>query len=319
MRRRHPQRSVPWAVIGSVVIASVIYLIVQVAFIGAIPHADLAHGWHQVHFNGDFGPLAGLAGVVGLTAIAYLIYADAVISPAGSGMTFSATASRLPFALAREGYLPAWLGTLNRRGVPFRSLCLCYVTQLVVIVLLPDWGGLLSFITAATVLVYGTAPLALGVLRRTAPDLPRPYRLRFARLTAPVAFVIANLLLLWVGWATNSRLFLVVAFGALIVGLLAVVRPGSRHTGFEWLAASWIVPYVGAMCVVSYLSPYGGGRATLSDWGSAVAVAIVSLTVYVLASASRDDGRSPVGRRRSTDLPVVLPGHAGGGPGGPRC
>ena len=242
---KHPQRSVPWAVIGSVVIAGAIYLIVQVAFIGAIPHGDLTRGWHEVRFHGDFGPLAGLAGVVGLTAIAYLIYADAVISPAGSGMTFSATASRLPFALAREGYLPAWLGTLNRRGVPFRSLSLCFVAQVVVIFLLPDWGGLLSFITAATVLVYATAPLALGVLRRTAPDLPRPYRLRFARLTAPAAFVIANLLLIWVGWATNSRLFLVVAFGALIVGVLALVRPGSRHTGFEWLAASWIVPVCG--------------------------------------------------------------------------
>ena len=118
-------------------------------------------------------------------------------------MTFSATASRLPFALAREGYLPAWLGTLNRRGVPFRSLSLCFVTQVVVIILLPDWGSLLSFITAATVLVYATAPLALGVLRQTAPDLPRPYRLRFARLTAPAAFVIANLLLIWVGWSTD--------------------------------------------------------------------------------------------------------------------
>ena len=146
-------------------------------------------------------------------------------------MTFSATASRLPFALAREGYLPAWLGTLNRRGVPFRSLVLCYVTQLVVIILLPDWGGLLSFITAVTVLVYATAPLSLGVLRQTAPDLPRPYRLRFARLTAPAAFVIANLLLIWVGWATDSRLFLVVAFGALILLVLALVRPAVSPHG----------------------------------------------------------------------------------------
>ncbi len=311
---KHPQRSVPWAVIGSVVIAGAIYVIVQVAFIGAIPHAGLVRGWHEVHFSGDFGPLAGLAGVVGLTAFAYLIYADAVISPAGSGMTFSATASRLPFALAREGYLPAWLGTLNRRGVPFRSLILCYVAQLVVIILLPDWGGLLAFITAATVLVYATAPLALGVLRRTAPGLPRPYRLPLARLTAPAGFVIADLLLVWVGWATVSRLFLVVAFGALIVSLLALVRPGSRHTGFEWLAASWIVPYAGAVCLVSYLSPYGGGRATLSDWGCAVVVTVVSLAIYVLALrlGTMADRRlaetdRPIFRWFGLDMPVEDP------------
>ena len=280
---KHPQRSVPWAVIGSVVIAGAIYLIVQIAFVGAVPHSALTRGWHDVAFNGDFGPLAGLAGVIGLSAIAYLIYADAIISPAGSGMTFSATASRLPFALAREGYLPAWLGTINRRGVPFRSLSLCFVAQVVTIFVLPDWGGLLSFITAATVLVYATAPLALGVLRQSAPDLPRPYRLRFARLTAPTAFVIANLLLIWVGWTTNSRLFAVVAVGAMILVVLALVRPESRYTGLEWLAAAWIVPYAAAMCTLSYFSPYGDGRGSLSDWGCAVAVAVVSLVIYALA------------------------------------
>ena len=71
---RQPQRSIPWAVIGSVVIAGAVYLLVQIAFIGAVPHGDLAHGWNEVHFHGDFGPLAGLAGVIGATAVAYLIY-----------------------------------------------------------------------------------------------------------------------------------------------------------------------------------------------------------------------------------------------------
>ncbi len=307
---KHPQRSVPWAVIGSVVIAGAIYVIVQIAFVGAIPPSALTHGWNELHFNGDFGPLAGLAGVIGLSAMAYLIYADAIISPAGSGMTFSATASRLPFALAREGYLPAWLGTLNKRGVPFRSLSLCFVAQVVTIFVLPDWGGLLSFITAATVLVYATAPLALGVLRHSAPDLPRPYRLRSARLTAPAAFVIANLLLIWVGWTTNSRLFSVAAFGALILVVLALVRPESRYTGLEWLAASWIVPYAGAMCILSYLSPYAGGRGSLSDWWSAVAVAVVSLAVYALAlklgmTADRRlaDIDRPISRWYGSDMP----------------
>jgi amino acid transporter len=307
---KDPQRSVPWAVIGSVVIASTIYLIVQIAFIGAVPHSALVGGWSELHFNGDFGPLAGLAGAIGVTGIAYLIYADAIVSPAGSGMTFSATSSRLPFALAREGYLPAWLGTLNRRGVPFRSLLLCLVAQLFVIIVLPDWGRLLSFITAATVLVYATAPLSLGVLRQTAPDLPRPYRLRFAPLTAPAAFVIANLLLIWVGWTTDARLFSVVALGALIMGLMALFGPQFRHPGFEWVAASWIVPYTGAMCVVSYLSPYGGGRATLSDWWCAIAVVIVSLAIYALAlrlgtMADRRlaDVDRPIARWYAVDMP----------------
>ena len=159
---------------------------------------------------------------------------------------------------------------------------------MVVIIVLPDWGGLLSFITAATVLVYATAPLALGGASPvgSGPSPPVPSALR--QVTAPAAFVIANLILMWVGWTTNSRLFLVVAFGGLIVVLLALVRPGSRHTGLEWLAASWIVPYAGAMCTVSYLSPYGGGRAALSDWGCAAVVASsVSLSTSSPCASAR--------------------------------
>jgi hypothetical protein len=107
---------------------------------------------------------------------------------------------------------------------------------------------------------------------------------------------------------------LVVAFGALIVGLLAVVRPESRHTGFEWLAASWIVPYVGAMCAVSYLSPYGGGRATLSDWECGVVVVVVSLAIYVMALhlGTTADRRlasvdRPISRWYCLDMPVEDP------------
>jgi hypothetical protein len=125
---------------------------------------------------------------------------------------------------------------------------------------------------------------------------------------------VPNLLLIWAGWATNLRLFSVVAVGALVVGLLALIRPGSRHTGFEWLAASWIVPYAVAMRTVSYLSPYGGGRATLSDWGCAVAVAIVSLAIYFLAvrlgtTADRrlvEVGR-PIARWFGLDMPMEDP------------
>jgi hypothetical protein len=70
----------------------------------------------------------------------------------------------------------------------------------------------------------------------------------------------------------------------------------------------------GGMCALSYLSPYGGGRATLSDWGCAVAVAIVSLAIYGLAMrlgtmADRRlaDVDRPISRWYSLDMPVEDP------------
>ena len=67
----------------------------------------------------------------------------------------------------------------------------------------------------------------------------------------------------------------------------------------------------GQCAVVSYLSPYGGGRATLSDWGCAVAVVIVSLAIYVLAvrlgtMADRRlaDFDRPISRWLCSDMPA---------------
>src|SRR5439155_23670027 len=63
---RNPKRDIPRAVLGSVAIGAVIYILLQVVFIGALPHSTLAKGWAHLDFPGISGPWAGLATLVGL-------------------------------------------------------------------------------------------------------------------------------------------------------------------------------------------------------------------------------------------------------------
>ena len=63
---KNPQRDLPRAVIFSMLLGATIYILLQVLFIGALPHDALAHGWHNVSFTGIFGPFAGLAKSLGL-------------------------------------------------------------------------------------------------------------------------------------------------------------------------------------------------------------------------------------------------------------
>ncbi|MBV8784962.1 MAG: APC family permease, partial [Gammaproteobacteria bacterium] len=70
----NPARSIPFAVLGSIALATVIYLILQLAFLGAVPPALLAHGWHEIDFR---SPFAQLALLVNLQWLAVLLYADA--------------------------------------------------------------------------------------------------------------------------------------------------------------------------------------------------------------------------------------------------
>ena len=281
---KESQRSIPFAVIGSVIVGGGLYLLLQIAFVGVVPARYLSEGWLHVGFHGIFGPFAGLATALGLSVIAYLIYSDAIISPAGTALTYTATASRVPYAMSLEGFVPRRLSRLSTREVPLLSLGLCYVASVLIILVFPTWTELLQFVTAAVVLMYALAPLALGVIRATGPELRRPYRLRHPGLTAPVAFIAANFLLLWTGWDTLSKLFSIVGVGVVALVGLAIFRPAYRHSIHEWRAASWLVPYVAGMALISSLGPFGDGtKSPDRQWVCMAICAAFSLALYYLA------------------------------------
>src|SRR3954471_23975167 len=79
----NPRRNVPIAVVGSVLLTGLIYVLLQVAFIGALDPSVLGHSgsWANLSFENDFGPLAAIATALGLTWLAVLLYIDAVVSP----------------------------------------------------------------------------------------------------------------------------------------------------------------------------------------------------------------------------------------------
>jgi amino acid transporter len=83
----NPQRDLPRAVIGSILIGAAIYILLQVAFIGALNPATIAHyhTWAQPGQDKRLGagPFYTVAKVAGLAWLAWILRVDAVISPAG--------------------------------------------------------------------------------------------------------------------------------------------------------------------------------------------------------------------------------------------
>lgn len=57
---RDPKRDLPRATLGSVAIGAVIYVLLQLVFIAALPHSAFAHGWAKLNFEGISGPWAAL-------------------------------------------------------------------------------------------------------------------------------------------------------------------------------------------------------------------------------------------------------------------
>jgi amino acid transporter len=55
---RNPSKSIPFALVGSILLALVIYAMLQVAFIGAVSPSSIASGWHGLNFASPFAELA---------------------------------------------------------------------------------------------------------------------------------------------------------------------------------------------------------------------------------------------------------------------
>lgn len=281
---RNPQRNIPLAVIGSVAIGVVVYIALAVAFSTSFEPGALAKGWSGLQFPGSFGPYAAIAGAMGLGWLAFLLYVDAVVSPAGTGLLYVGSSARMSFGMARNRYLPEVFDQLNGRHVPVVSIIVAMVLGFLFLLPFPSWQSLIGLITGATVLSYGLQPLALSALRRQAPGAARPYRLPAAEIISPAAFVVGNLIIYWSGWDTDWKLMVAVLLGFVVLGLTHLFTPAGSRPSLDWRAAGWLAPYLAGLTLISFAGAKDfGGRGLLSFGPDAVVVAVFSVAIYVLA------------------------------------
>jgi amino acid transporter len=301
---QNPRRNIPLAVIGSMILGVVLYIALEIAFVGALDPKALEKGWQAVAFTGDavlYGPFAGLFTALGLSFFAVLIYIDAVISPGGTGLLYVGTSARLTFALARNRYIPELFAYLSTRGVPVYAIAFSFLCGMVVFLPFPGWAQLVGFISSATVIAYAMAPLALGALRHQEPDRERPFRLPAAPVLSPLGFVVANEIILFSGWAVVWKLIVAIAIGLVLLALSAATSSPERRPSLDWRSGAWVWPYVIGLGVLSYLGSFGpsdavpllglkGATGALPFGWDILVMATFSVAVYVLAMLLRLPG-----------------------------
>jgi amino acid transporter len=279
---RDPQRNVPRAVIGSVIVGTLLYVALEIAFIGALDPTNLAHGWANPVGKGDFGPYATLATGLSLGWLAVILYIDAFISPAGTGLVNVGVSARLAYALGHAGYVPRGVSRMSSRGVPYTSIILSFIVGLICFLPFPSWQSLVGLVTSATVIMYAFAPITLLALRKADPHRPRPYRVPAAGALAPLAFIAANEIIYWTPWATVAKLMLAVAAGYLLFSIAyAIGRPIERPP-LDAKSLIWVLPWLTGLTVISYLGQYGGTK-LIPPWVDLAVVAVFSLLICALA------------------------------------
>jgi APA family basic amino acid/polyamine antiporter len=174
---KNPRRDLTIGIVGSMILCTVIYMVVAACALGAQPYEV---------FSRSPEPLAFVLRQLGQPAAASLIAGAAVVALPTVIMVFMFGQSRVFFAMARDGLLPRGLAGVDRRGVPVAVTVLTGVIAAVVAGALP-LSDIAALANAGTLAAFIATALAVMVLRRTRPELQRPFTTPAVWLVGPAA------------------------------------------------------------------------------------------------------------------------------------
>ena len=278
---KDPQRHLAPAIMLAMAVGAILYIMLEVAFIGGLNPANLARGWDNPIGVGDYGPYYTLAVSVGAGWLATILIIDAFISPAGTGLLYVGTTARLSYALGQEEVLPRKLTQVNKRGVPIYSILLACIVGEIFFLPFPSWSKLVGVITSATAIMYAFGPISLAALQKRDPNRYKPYRMPWPRVLNPMAFCFANLIIYWSGFDVMWKLLALILVGRMLFEI-ALRRADPARTDVDFRASSWIWPWLIGDTVISVLGRYGGQN-VLPDWVDIVVVIAFSLAIFYYA------------------------------------
>jgi len=275
---RNPGRSVPFAIFGSIALSTVVYLLLQVAFLGAVSPEHLSEGWAGLEYS---SPFAQLALALNLNWLAILLYADAFVSPSGTGTTYTATTARMIYAMERNGTVPKILGHVHPRyGIPRPAMWFNLLVSFIFLFRFPGWSRLAAVISVATIITYLVVPISVMVLRRTAPNLHRPLRVPGLPVLAPLAFVLATLMLFWARWPHTGEIMLLLIL-PMPVYLYYQHKAGWPTFERQLRASWWLLVYLLTITALSWAgSKEFEGHDYIGYGWDQLCVAVASLFFY---------------------------------------
>jgi len=275
---RRPHLFVPLALLFTVIGCFLIYVLLQTAFIGGVPDDAFTGGWKSLDFTHHLGPMAGIAVVIGASWLMALLYSGAVLGPFGAALIATGSNARLGMALAQNGFFPSVLEAVSKRGIPLNALLLGAVVGVVLLTL--PFREMVALNSSAIVMSLCVGPLTVVALRRQIPDRERPVRIPFVSVVAPIAFVVATLIIYWSGWDTIWRLDIGLAVGMAL--FVAKQRWEPQDEPHDIGHARWLLLYIVGVNVVSILGSFGGGLGILPFGWDMVAVAALALGCFAV-------------------------------------
>ena len=203
---RNPKRDMPFAILMSLLVTSVLYIAVTAVLTGMLP-------WQQL---GTAEPLATAFSERGLNIGAGIIAFGAVMATTSVLLVFQLGQPRIFYAMARDGLLPGWAATVHKKyRTPHITTIITGVFVAVFAAVAPI-EEVIELTNIGTLFAFVIVALGVLVLRRLEPDRPRPFRTPFVPVVPILAILSCMWLMLGLPLITWIRFAIWLAVGLLI-------------------------------------------------------------------------------------------------------
>lgn len=265
---KKPEKTIPLALVISLLFCLGVYVLLQVAFIGAIPPAMLANGWHALQFS---APMIQLSLLIGMSAFTSIIYFGATVAPSGAGIAFTGTATRMFTAMARGGQMPSLFNTSHPQyNVSRRSLIANAVLAIAFLALFRSWSQLAEFLSLFHIISYLPIPIALCVFRNALVTRNYPFRLWGGRLIALFVFTMFTYLFTLGHLKTITEILL--SFLVFQIFFIAVSVKSKQEVISALSQCLGILLYFIGLWLLTYISPTQNPHGNGIEFASLVVV-----------------------------------------------
>ncbi|NOQ29549.1 MAG: amino acid permease [Helicobacteraceae bacterium] len=280
----NPHRTIPLSIVIAISFSLFVYLILQVAFIGAIPPEQLAQGYASVHFS---APMVQLTALVGLNFMALILYTDAIVSPMGTAITFVGASTRMFTAMSRNHQVPSWFDHVDPvTNMSRRSLVANIIIAIIFVFSFSDWEKLATLVGVIHLLSYFVIPIALLVFRKNISIDQYTFRVPFGKIVAFFLFIFFNYLYTMAPFSVVLEItFLLIIFQVLFIVIDAKTIGTYRD---NIMMSIPVMLFIIGMAVINYISPHNKDIFSDVVFGG-ILVVYTSVSLFVLSRVHNNE------------------------------